>query len=148
MSAAGCMSKKYRDEELTGYTIFKSGPFILSDSPELWKFLHSRRTGEVAKSFELFVSNADIKDHSLELEKATMSIDKEIRPLKCQIPTMGNNLSYRLEPAKVIKLICNMDIPTTDLNGLRDKDAYIRFDIPTDGKVISFERLYRIEDFK
>ncbi|QDK46063.1 hypothetical protein DOM22_13300 [Bdellovibrio sp. ZAP7] len=143
---AGCTTKKINYSDVGEYKIVSRGPFIISDSPELWKFLRSRGGERDKKTIQVLISNGEKADHSIQLDKVIATINDERLSLRCRTPESEGTvvLKYR----KVIKMSCEMNLSPNEKNKLGLKDTFVSIEVPNDTKNhIVFERLYRIEDF-
>ncbi|WP_413575032.1 hypothetical protein ACLVWU_12295 [Bdellovibrio sp. HCB290] len=141
----GCSSQRMRISEIGEYKIIKKGPFIVSDSPELWKFLKSRGNID-KKKIQIIISNGEPTQRTLYLDKVVATINQEKVGLKCRTPDAEG--SVVLQYGKVVGVTCNMDLVPNSKNQLGLKDTFVSIEVPNDSKEnVVIERLYRIEDF-
>lgn len=142
---SACSHLKYA--EIPEYKLSKSGPFIVSESPELWRFF-ARDFKAQKSSVDFFVKNTDASSKSLYLNKAVLDVNGEITPVSCH-PMQQGPAELRLEPSEQGRVQCDLDVHPTPGNHLAERDTVLKVEIPEEnGPTLSVERLVRIEEFQ
>ncbi|WP_413557665.1 hypothetical protein [Bdellovibrio sp. HCB209] len=145
--AVGCSHLKYA--EIPEYKINKLGPFIVSESPELWRFYERNYGKDSERNVQFLVSNADSREHSLQLDKARIIANQEVLTVKCEDVASKESGSKKLSAGVAIKVKCPLNLSPNSANQLGMRDTIVRLEVPTDGKeVVALERIYRIEQFQ
>lgn len=134
--------------EIPEYKLSKSGPFILSESPELWKFYERSFSTQNKKDVEFLVKNISSEAKALYISKATIDINGERTPLPCQQePKVEGDL--KVASQGTVRIQCQLNIQPTPGNHLGQKDSIVKLEIPYEGGTnLVLERLYRIEEFQ
>lgn len=133
--------------EVPEYKISKSGPFIVSESPELWK-VFERSLPKEERRLTFLITNLDSKTHKLLLENATLTIYLEEKSVFCE-SMASREVGVVLSQNQVAQINCKLDVVPNSVNQLATKDSLSKLEIPTDaGAVIVVERVLRFEDFK
>lgn len=143
----GCTHLKY--SEIPEYRLSKAGPFLVSESPELWRFYQRSVFAKKDRLIQFLVKNTDSKDQVLLLPKAMVVAGMEKTPLQCEDVKSEQSQNIRLKNDQMAHVVCLIDLTPTDKNQLALKDSIIKIDIPTEsGSLLSLERMYRIEEFQ
>ena len=134
--------------EAPEYKLTKSDAFIISESPQLWKFGRSLyyRPG---RSLEFLVQNSEALEQTILLDKAVAAAGDEIDSIPCVNAGSPNGVHISLTKDQIAKIQCIVSLVPNEKNKLAMKDSIVRIQIPTqtDAK-ISIEHMFRIEDFQ
>ncbi|MFV3408515.1 hypothetical protein ACNH6C_07895 [Bdellovibrio bacteriovorus] len=142
---AGCSQMQYM--EVPEYKITKNGPFILSESPELWK-VFDRSLSKTERRLNFLITNKDSKPHSLFLNQASLTINMEKKAISCQNIARPMNVLV-MEQDQVSQIQCKLEISPNKENQLANRDSLVKLEIPTDsGVTVAIERIFRIEEFR
>lgn len=143
----GCTHLKY--SEIPEYRLSKAGPFLVSESPELWRFYQRSVFAKKDHVIQFLVKNTENKDQVLLLPKATVMAGMERTSLQCEDVKFKQSQNILLKNDQMAHIVCVIDLTPTDKNQLALKDSIIKIDIPTEsGALLSLERMYRIEEFQ
>lgn len=142
----GCVQFRYT--EIPEYRLTQSGPFIVSESPELWRFFELSADKTQPKSVNFLVANSSSKEAVLFLDKALIRIHQEQKSLSCS-STTDKKSSLVLKPDGIVQIHCQLEIVPNDLNKLGFKDSIAYISVPSDaGSAVTIERRFRIEEFR
>ncbi|AHZ83465.1 hypothetical protein Bb109J_c2855 [Bdellovibrio bacteriovorus] len=141
----GCSHMQYR--EVPEYKITKMGPFILSESPELWK-VFDRSLSKTERRLNFLIVNKDSGTHKLLLDQAVLTINLEKKSIFCE-NFASSKAAVVLRQDQTFQVQCKIDVIPNSENQLVNKDSLAKLEIPTDsGLAVSIERVFRIEEFK
>lgn len=141
---SGCMHIKY--PEIPEYKLRKTGPFLVSESPNLWRFFESH-SSDGPLEVQVLIKNADSKEHLLHIEQASLVANKQRTPADCK-DINGSRTSLALKSDEMVRVTCRIDIKATPENQVGNRDSIVVLEIPSDEGVVSTERLFRIEEFQ
>lgn len=144
----GCIhTARVNYPEFPEYKIFKSGSFIVSESPEFWHFYTRpwRKSKEITAEF--LAQNYTATSASVYLKQAKILINLETSPIACQT-NEGSADTMAIAPEARVRIKCTLEIVPNEKNQLRLKDTIAVVEVPTDSETIKIERLLRIEEFE
>lgn len=140
----GCTHLKF--PEIPEYKIDRSQNFVISQSPELWRFF-ARDYRFKERKVDLILRNISKEDQVLAITQARVQANQSNVPLECT-KIGGEKADIPLKPGESARVICPVVLQPDEKNQLGTKDTIAKILIPNGKQTLGIEMLFRIEEFQ